>query len=110
VQRAAELNQPPFALFATYHPDGKLPQSDSFIDVQPSNIVVSALKRAEDGDGVIIRAYETTKTQTSATIRLPHLNRTIEAQFAPGEIKTWRIPADVGAPVTETDLIEWPLE
>lgn len=109
VQRAAELNQPPTALFGTFHPNGTLPPTDSFIDVQPSNVVVTVLKQAEDGDGWIVRAYETTKTQTRATIRLPHLDRTIEAAFAPGEIKTFHIPADPAAPVVETDLIEWAL-
>jgi alpha-mannosidase len=107
VKRAAELNQRPMAQFATYHPDGKLPQRDSFIDVQPENVVVSVLKQAEDGDDLIVRAYETTKTATQATIRLPRWNRVIEAKFAPGAIKTFRVPRDSAKPVIETNLLEW---
>jgi alpha-mannosidase len=110
VQRAAELNAKPVALFGTFHPNGTLPQSDSFIDVQPANVVMSVLKRAEDGDDLIVRAYETTKTATRATIRLPKWGRTIEADFVPSEIKTFRVPKDAAQPVTETDLIEWALE
>ncbi|MEO8397026.1 MAG: glycoside hydrolase family 38 C-terminal domain-containing protein, partial [Chloroflexota bacterium] len=102
VKRAAELNQRPIALFATYHREGKLPQSDSFIDVQPDNVIVSVLKQAEDGDDLIVRAYETTKTATQATIRLPQWKRVIEASFAPGEIKTFRVPRDPAQPVSET--------
>ncbi|MBI1257041.1 MAG: alpha-mannosidase [Chloroflexi bacterium] len=108
VKRAAELNQRPTALFAAFHADGKLPQSDSFIDVQPDNVVVTVLKQAEDGGDLIIRAYESTKTATSAaTIRLPKWNRVIEAGFAPGEIKTFRVPRDSAQPVIETNLLEW---
>jgi len=106
VRRAAELNQRPIAQFATYHANGKLPQRDSFIDVQPDNVVVTVLKQAEDGDDLIVRAYETTKTATSATIRLPHWNRVIDATFAPGEIKTFRVPRDPNKLVIETNLIE----
>ena len=57
VRRAAELNQPAWLLAATSHP-GTLPQTASFMAVEPENIVVSALKQAEDGQGWIVRAYE----------------------------------------------------
>ena len=108
VKRAAELNQRPNALFATYHADGKLPQSDSFIDVQPDNVIVTVLKQAEDGGDLIVRAYELTKTATpAATIRLPKWNRLITATFAPGEIKTFHVPRDSAQPVVETNLLEW---
>ena len=49
VRCAAGLNQPPVALFTTYHPQGTLPQTDSFIAVEPENILVTVLKQAENG-------------------------------------------------------------
>jgi alpha-mannosidase len=107
VKCAAELNQRPITLMATFHPDGKLPQANSFIEVKPDNILVSVLKQAEDNDDLIIRAYETTKTETQASIRLPKLNRTIEANFAPSEIKTFRLPSDPAASIVETNLLEF---
>lgn len=106
VQRALELNQQPVALFATFHADGTLPQSESFIDVQTGSVLVTVLKKAEDNDDLIVRAYETAKTETQAVIRLPKWNRVIEAQFKPGEIKTFRIPRDSAQPVVETNLLE----
>jgi len=109
VQRAAELNQRPIALIATYHPDGKLPQSDSFIKVSTNNVVVTVLKQAEDNSDLIVRAYETTKTASRATIQLPKWNRVIEVDFAPCEIKTFRIPQDANQSITETDMLEYPL-
>lgn len=110
VHRAAELNQKPIAMFATFHPDGKLPQVDSFIDVQPSNVVVSVLKRAEDSDDLIIRAYETHKISTHAKITLPKWGHVIEADFVPCEIKTFRVPRDPKQSITETNLLEWDME
>jgi alpha-mannosidase len=107
VRHAAELNQPPVILAATYHAQGKLPQSMSFVAAEPSNIVVSAIKRAEDGDGVIVRAYETAKLATQGTIHLLAWGRTIQADFGPCEIKTFHVPMDGAAAVTETNLLEW---
>jgi alpha-mannosidase len=106
VKRAAELNQQPVAMFASTNPDGPLDQTDSFIDVQPTNVLVTVLKQAEDGRDLILRAFETTKTVTDATIVLSKFGRIIESTFAPCEIKTFRIPRDPAQPVEEADLIE----
>ncbi|MBB6735801.1 alpha-mannosidase [Cohnella zeiphila] len=108
-RRAAELNCKPAAVIETYH-EGKLPQTDSYATVDKSNIIVSALKQAEDNDDLIVRCYETDKKRTSAEIALPKFGRTIRAEFAPSEIKTFRIPRNPELPVTETNLLEWELE
>jgi alpha-mannosidase len=108
-RRAAELNCKPVAVIETYHP-GKLPQTDSYVTVDKSNVIVSALKQAEDSDDLIVRCYETDKKRTSAEIALPKFGRTIRADFAPSEIKTFRVPKNPELPVTETNLLEWELE
>ena len=76
------------------------------MEVDCANVIVSALKRAEDSDDLIVRAYEAHRVATDATIRLPRWNRTIAASFGPCEIKTFRVPRDEAQPVTETNLIE----
>ncbi|MGC9468490.1 MAG: alpha-mannosidase [Anaerolineae bacterium] len=116
VRRAAELNRQPSALFATYHPEGRLPQRDTFVAVEPDNVMVTVLKQAEEGDALILRAVETTRSASRATIRLPNWSdpkeklpsggRVIEADFTPCEIKTFRIPHDPTEPITEVDLLE----
>lgn len=108
VRRAAELNQRPVVLLETYHPAGTLPQKDSYLVVDQENIVVSAIKQAEDNDDMILRCYETNKVVTHATIHLPKWNRVIQTTFNPCEIKTFRIPRDETKPVVETNLLEWP--
>lgn len=104
--RAALLNQPPVLMFSTSHPEGVLPKSASFIEVQPSQIQVPVLKRAEDNDDLIIRAVETAQVAVSGVIRLPQWKRVIEVSFLPGEIKTLRVPRDESKQVVETNLLE----
>ncbi|MFA9445056.1 alpha-mannosidase [Egicoccus sp. AB-alg6-2] len=106
VRRAAELDLPVVPLMESPHP-GPLPQSDSFVDVDVRNVVVSALKEAEDGGAAVLRCYETAGRQTDAVITLDRWQRTIETGFGPNEIKTFRLPDDAAELVTEVDLLEW---
>jgi alpha-mannosidase len=102
VRLAAELNQPAFPLLESYH-DGDLPQVRSFMAVSDGSVVPTVLKRAEDGEGLVVRAYETAGRSCEATIEV--LGRSVTASFGPAEIKTFLVPED--GPVVETDLIEW---
>jgi alpha-mannosidase len=107
VRLAAELNQPPFALLESYH-RGDLSLQASYASVDADDVVVSVLKAAEDGDGaVVVRAYETAGHSARATIALPLVQRTIEAEFGPHEIKTFKVPRDPEDAVAETSLLEW---
>ncbi|NLG96991.1 MAG: alpha-mannosidase [Chloroflexi bacterium] len=106
VRKAAELNQRPVALVTTLH-KGSLPHCASFVSVEPQNLVISAVKKAEDNDDMIIRCYETAGTTANGVIHLPAFQRTIQASFGPCEIKTFRIPRDPDQPVRETNLLEW---
>ncbi len=107
VRRAAELNQLPVAMFATFHPDGTLSQSDSFIVVEPENVMVTVLKQVEDGDGFVLRAFETSGAAARASIRLPALGRVIEVDFGPNEIKTFLLPRNAAEAAIETNMLEW---
>jgi alpha-mannosidase len=95
VRRAAELNQPPFALIETFH-DGPLEQRGSFASDGGGSVVATVLKRGEDG-GYVVRAFET--AGRPATARIDALGTTIEADFGPHEIKTF-------VDGRETDLLE----
>jgi alpha-mannosidase len=100
VRRAAELNQPAFALIETFH-EGPFPQRASFAADEGGDVVLTLLKGGEDG-GYAVRAFESAGRGGRAT--LTALGRTIEADFAPHEIKTFVLPADGEA--VETDLLE----
>jgi alpha-mannosidase len=107
VRRAAELNQPPFALIETYH-DGPLAQTASFASDGGGAVVGTVLKGAEDGEGaLVVRAFESAGRPGRACIELPLVDRTVEAEFGAHEIKTLLVPAEPGEPVVETNLLEW---
>ncbi|MDF2629244.1 MAG: alpha-mannosidase, partial [Symbiobacteriaceae bacterium] len=105
VKRGWELNQLPVGIIETYHA-GPLPLRDSFLSVDAENVVVQVVKRHEDSEDLIIRAYETEKAAVRATIRLPHFGRAFAADFGPCEIKTFRVPVNAARPVVETNLLE----
>ncbi len=106
MRHAAEINQSPIVVIETYH-EGPLPKKVSYLSVEPDNMIVEVLKRAEDDDDLIVRCREACKKATRAKIQLPRSTREIEADFAPCEIKTFRVPGDENLPVIETNLLEW---
>ncbi len=48
---------------------GTMPSEGSFLEVMNDNLVLSALKRQEDGDGIVVRLYEIAGRDTQAKIR-----------------------------------------
>jgi alpha-mannosidase len=106
VRLAAELNQPPFALFETFT-RGPLPRHATYASDDGGDVVVTAIKRAEDDDALVVRAYESAGRPARATVDLPLVGRSIDAEFGANEIKTFRVPRDAGEPVTEVNLLEW---
>jgi alpha-mannosidase len=105
VRLAAELNQPAFAMLESYH-EGLLPAQRSFADDGAGAVVVTVLKAAEDGDGYVLRGYESTGRDAEVTVELPLLGRTLRLGFGANEIKTVRVPRDPAEPVRETSLLE----
>ncbi|MBM7551532.1 alpha-mannosidase [Thalassobacillus pellis] len=106
VKHAAEINRRPTALLETYH-KGSLPQVNSFASVDQDNVIITAMKKAEDNDDMIVRFYETDKVATTVTIDLHGIGRSITTDIGACEIKTFRVPKDSSQAVTETNLIEW---
>ncbi|WP_329459167.1 alpha-mannosidase [Streptomyces sp. NBC_01497] len=109
VRRAAELNQPVFALLETFHV-GPLAQRAAHADDGAGSVLVTVVKGDEDGSGdFVVRAYESQGRAAEARIALPMLgDRVVEARFGAFEIKTFRVPRDPRSPVVETDLLELP--
>jgi alpha-mannosidase len=65
-------------------------------------------KMAEDGDGYILRCYESTGKAADTDISLPLINRKWRAQFSPSQIKTFYIPFSPDEAVREVNLLELP--
>ena len=103
VRRAWELNSPAVSVTETYH-KGKLPQTFGGVEIDNENVILSTLKQAEDGDGMIVRLYECNGKGGATCVKLPWLNAEIKTSFGPCEIKTFKIQADGRA--GEVNLIE----
>lgn len=101
-QLGENLLNPPMSLLGTYH-KGKLGSEGSVLNIGSDNIVVTAFKPAEDGNGYILRCHEITGQDLTTTIEIPFLDLKTEVSFTAQQIKTFRI---VNGEISETDFIE----
>lgn len=69
-RRGAEFNAPPYIVTPGAH-DGELPAAFSFFSADADNVMLTAVKRAEDGDGIILRLVETEGRKATTRITLP---------------------------------------
>jgi len=70
-------------------------------DVRGENISIGAIKFAEDGEGMIVRAVESNGKNSSATFRMG--TSEWSAEFHPFEIKSWYV---LGKDIREVDFLE----
>ena len=107
--RAAALNAPLRGMMESAHP-GRPPKANSFFRCRPDSVVITALKPAEDGDGIIIRLYETSGEKNFARIEPGIGDHAFDAEFAPHQLRSFRI---CGLPDTcraePVDLLERPV-
>jgi len=104
VRLAEELTAPVPVLYQGIHP-GTRPLSASFLSVDAPNVVVSVVKKGEDGDDLIVRCYETAGRGAKATLDLGLVNRRWTGTFRPLEIKTLRVPL-AGGEIREVNVLE----
>jgi alpha-mannosidase len=70
VRRGYELNYPLLPIAVANH-TGSLPDARSFFEVREDNVVVTAVKKSEDDDALIIRFYEWAGRGGDVHLRLP---------------------------------------
>jgi alpha-mannosidase len=70
VQHGYEFNYALEAMQAAAH-DGVMPPEYSFASVAEKNVVITAMKRAESGDGLVIRFYEWAGKDGAVTLKVP---------------------------------------
>ncbi len=105
VKKSFELNVPPVQVAETCHA-GPMPLQYEGLRISRDNIIATVFKKAEDGNGYILRCYEVHGVETSAAVELPLLGRKWNTEFDRCEIKTFRIPENPGRQVEEINLIE----
>ena len=104
VRMAEEFTAPIPIIYQGIHP-GTRPLSASFLSVDAPNVVVSVVKKSEDGDDLIVRCYETAGRPVTANLDLGLVNRRWTGNFRPLEIKTLRVPLNAGE-IREVNVLE----
>jgi alpha-mannosidase len=101
---AEEFMSQPVAIYQGIH-RGSMPGSDSFLEMEPENVVVSAVKKAEGNEDLIIRCVETSGIPASANLNLSFIKRKWTGNFKPCEIKSLRVNTLTGE-IKEVNLLE----
>ena len=70
VRQGYELNYKLFSLQTEKH-EGQLAAEHSFVQMYPDNLILTAMKKAEDGSGVVLRFYEWAGREGDARLALP---------------------------------------
>ena len=104
VRMAEEFTAPIPIIYQGIHA-GNRPLSASFLSVDAPNVVVSVVKKSEDGDDLIVRCYETAGRPVTANLDLGLVNRRWTGNFRPLEIKTLRVPLNAGE-IREVNVLE----
>ena len=103
-RRVSELLTPPTVLYAGFH-GGTLPVRFSALPSLPENLTVTACKRGEDGEGILLRLHECEGKDTETAVTL--FGRTVSVSVRAYGIAGYLI-TEKGC--KKVDLAEWPTE
>ena len=70
VRRGLELNYRLLPMVVEKH-EGALPATYSFVQLEPNNVVLTAMKKAEDDDTLVLRFYEWAGKEGDVTVQVP---------------------------------------
>ena len=98
----AQILNAPLTVVLENHHEGVLPLTYKGIEVDAENLVVSAVKRSEDGTGYVVRAYECEGKATNAAIRIGGLP-ILQASFGRYEVKTFFLKGELWEEVLFTE-------
>ena len=104
-RRAALLNQTLVHVVETYH-EGPLGGEYRGLSIDVPNVDVGAFKRAEDGNGYILRVCETVGRPVRTHIDIPLLARKLEVELGAFEIRTLYVTDDAAQRVRAVLLTE----
>ena len=103
-RRASELLTPPTVLYAGFH-SGALPVRFSALPSIPENLTVTACKRGEDGEGVLLRLHECEGRNTKTPVNL--FGRAVTVSVDAYGIASYLITKKE---CKKVDLMEWQAE
>lgn len=89
IKAAKLLNKPTTNIIENWHPGRIADKVFEGIHVDCDNVVVSAVKRAEDGCGLVIRIYETDGKETDFAVSGPILPTALRTKITPYSFMTF---------------------
>jgi len=104
VREAQSLNVPVFFRFENVQ-DGTIASYGSAVELKPDSLLLTVLKRAEDGDDLIVRFVETAGRETEARLDLHFAQAAWTGRVRPFEIKTLRFGLETKE-AREVDMLE----
>lgn len=105
-REALAHNEKPMVL--SLFPVGGTLESGPFITLSDSTVQITALKKAETGDALIVRLFEPTGRRRTTVVSLPFAGLEREITLQGFEIRTLRIDVE-NCICTEVNLMEQPL-
>ena len=97
-RRAATLNSPARVINVSFH-HGTLDESYSAVSGVDESLIVSAIKKSEDGDGAVLRVYEAEGKRVDDTCKL--FGKEYKLDISPYAIET------VGEDSKRLNFVEW---
>ena len=101
-REALAKHEAPVAL--SFSPHGEGDPASAPVLFESSSVVMSAFKRAEDGNGYIARLFEPTGQSRRVTLRFPLADRSVSVEMGAWEVRTFRCDPLTG------DLVEVALD
>jgi alpha-mannosidase len=101
---AEEFMQPPVVMYQGIH-GGFMSPSDSFAAVDAPGIIISAIKKAEEGEALIFRCVETLGQPVTASVDIKFAGQKWTGSFRAYEIKSLLIDLKAGL-IKEVNLLE----
>lgn len=98
---ANRFNNPPLVIDESNH-GGDLPSRESFCSLAAESAILSVIKTAEDGDGIVFRVVEYAGRKQTAALTFE--GKTYDIPLGAHEIKTVKLS---GGALSEVDLLEF---
>jgi alpha-mannosidase len=107
VQRGYEFNYPLVGILTDIH-KGDLPLQQSFVQLAPANLILTGLKKAEEGDAWIVQWYDAMGESSTATATFPRAPKKVvrsnfleaDGDVIPVENNAVRVPTNKSSVVT----------
>ena len=95
IEKSYVLNRPFYAREVKENTKGQLPESFSLVDCKTAGVMLETVKRAEDGDSVIVRMYEAYKERKTVQLSIPNAKEVFLCDLNEKEIETLNVNGNV---------------